>query len=100
MGGGGTTKQRCNPLRSCLIASNESLGSKLSCLSALVFLDFEHVINTYDACLAVDDSGNGVDTDDMSCLVVPRTIFAPVRGGNLIPRVVKGTCRREDLHGV
>jgi hypothetical protein len=34
----------------------------------------------------------------MGRLVIPRAIFAPVRRRNLVPRIIEGARRGEDLH--
>lgn len=43
-------------------------------------------------------SRDRVDRNDMRGLVVPRAILPPVRRGNLLPGVVKGTFVGENLH--
>lgn len=54
----------------------------------------------YDASLWLDPAGEDVDGHDVRRLVVPRAVLPPVRGGNLLPRVVEGALGREDLHRV
>ena len=53
---------------------------------------------TYDAGGGIDGAGQGVDGYYMGGLVVPRTIFAPVGGGDFFPRVVEGAVGTEDFH--
>ena len=53
---------------------------------------------SYNACGWVDVPREDIDGFHMGGLVIPRAVFAPVRRGNFIPRVVESAVRRKDLH--
>ncbi len=53
---------------------------------------------TYDASGWINITREGIDRDNMAGGFVPRTIFAPVRGGNFLPRVIESAIERIDTH--
>jgi hypothetical protein len=53
---------------------------------------------TYDASGWINIPREGIDRNNMAGGFVPRTIFAPVRGGNFLPRVIESAIERIDTH--
>lgn len=118
-GGVLAAKDGVDPLGGALPASDETLRSKLQHVSNCSSLSFQRVIImpvmawhhdigasvcdgggvTYDASGWVDRATQRVDSDDMWCLLVPGSIFAPVARRDFFPRVVEVDGLLEVFHG-
>lgn len=53
---------------------------------------------TYNSSFRVNKAGQSVNRNNVCRLVVPRAVFPPVRGGNLLPGVIKVADVLEDPH--
>lgn len=58
----------------------------------------DEALGAEDASLGFEAAGEGVDSYHVRGFVVPRTVFAPIGGGDFFPRVIEGAIREKHFH--